>query len=607
MSVAVKSIIDIDVNDEAFQRFQALFAEYEEKVKELPGDWKKVDDAMGGAAKRFAAASGQTDAILAGIAASAGVIAESIHKASKAQHQFEGATRRSHGAMNALGSAALKVSHTIFGMGKWMLKMGAIGGSLASLGGAIGLDDLAGSALNRQKSARGVGMTPGQKSAFSTYYNQFGNADAVASNVASARNDISKRWAFTGIGVSQSALQNDNNFQLSMDVVSKIQHALKKMPRADWQNIAQARGFNMFMSMDEMRVLRHTSNARVDAAWRGAEKNVSTLGFSNGVAREWATLSIQMHKAGVEIESSLIVGLHKLAPVITKALTDISNWVSAFARGPEMGKIIGEVSTDLQKFVSFVGSSKFQTDVAQFTTAIAQLARETVNALRYFHLIPSASISDSQRLKQAVAIPKTAPHAGRVAHFAAYVDKHLDMRPSKQSIYEAAVAAHKKYPDVPVRELMKLASIESSTGKNMLGPKTAYGRPEGPWQMMPGTAKAMGAHDIMGSVHNAAMGAARYLHLLGKQFGSQKVALAAYEAGPGTVAAQMKAHPHTWLASAGPAERKETTAAAHAHLPAKVDRLIDTLRRQRPMRPQQVTIRNQTSARVALQANAAAF
>ncbi len=56
--------------------------------------------------------------------------------------------------------------------------------------------------------------------------------------------------------------------------------------------------------------------------------------------------------------------------------------------------------------------------------------------------------------------------------------------------------------------------------------------------------------------------------------------------------------------------RQQATAALSggpAGLAAKVDRLVETLRRQKPAKPQQVTIRNQTSARVALQANAAAY
>ena len=38
----VKSILEIDVNDEAFQTFLATFDKYKAAVDELPGAWAKV-------------------------------------------------------------------------------------------------------------------------------------------------------------------------------------------------------------------------------------------------------------------------------------------------------------------------------------------------------------------------------------------------------------------------------------------------------------------------------------------------------------------------------------------------------------------------------------
>jgi soluble lytic murein transglycosylase-like protein len=105
------------------------------------------------------------------------------------------------------------------------------------------------------------------------------------------------------------------------------------------------------------------------------------------------------------------------------------------------------------------------------------------------------------------------------------------------------------------------------------------------------------------AISDEAMGAARYLTQLQKQFGSRRAALAAYEAGPGTVAAQIKAHPHTWLNQAGPAERKETTAAGPG-LPDSVNRLIKAIRNRAPVKPAQVHITNSTAARVSVSVNA---
>lgn len=655
MTGNVKSIIEVEVQDEAFQRFQTLFAAYEEKVKELPGDWRKVDDAMGGAAKRFAAASGQTDAILAGMAASSGVIAESIHdafaaqrkfeaearksfntmgnlgtasgavadgvhKSTRGQHQFEAATRKSHTTMNALGAAAMKTSHTIFGMGKWMLKMGVAGAGIAGIAAGFGMDDLAGSALSRQRSARGVGMTPGQAASFSTNFNQFGNADAFAANIANARNDVSKRWVFAGLGIGQKALQHDSNFQLSLDAEKKMQIALKKMPRADWMNEAQARGYNLLASTEQMRLDRHTSVSRMNSAVVNARNDVHSLGFSSAVGRDWINLDIQLRKAGIEIESSLITGLHKLAPVLTALSTSVTKSIAGFAKGPEMGIVVNDIVKDLKKFGGIIEGSNFQKGLNNFANSIGELAGEIGSVARF--LAPYAKALDPTMGKKGKAgfnpyhpggglfgpPAQPADHSGsglelwihnqnreKIKQIDDWSKKHtpwmplapippkwtqhnnpLDLMPggklehfgtTKQGI-QAGAALLRQYPTKHQADtLASIIQIWNGHGKN----DPEYIRRVSRWSgIKPDAPIDMDNKATMAKVISA----------MSREEGTDRVTRAQATA----------------ALSGGP-----------AGLPAKVERLVDTLRRQKPMRPQQVTIRNQTSARVAIQANAAGY
>ena len=52
--MAVKSVLDIDINDEKFKRFSALFDKYQSALGKLPGMWKDVDKETAGAAATFA-------------------------------------------------------------------------------------------------------------------------------------------------------------------------------------------------------------------------------------------------------------------------------------------------------------------------------------------------------------------------------------------------------------------------------------------------------------------------------------------------------------------------------------------------------------------------
>ena len=77
--------------------------------------------------------------------------------------------------------------------------------------------------------------------------------------------------------------------------------------------------------------------------------------------------------------------------------------------------------------------------------------------------------------------------------------------------------------------LAAVASKESSFNASAVSPSGAQGL----MQFMPATAKGLGVNAL--DPTSAIDGAARYQSSLGKQFGSTELALAAYNAGPGTV------------------------------------------------------------------------
>ena len=77
--------------------------------------------------------------------------------------------------------------------------------------------------------------------------------------------------------------------------------------------------------------------------------------------------------------------------------------------------------------------------------------------------------------------------------------------------------------------LAAVAAKESSFNASAVSPAGAQGL----MQFMPATAKGLGVNPL--DPNSAIDGAARYLSSLSKQFGSTELALAAYNAGPGTV------------------------------------------------------------------------
>ena len=96
------------------------------------------------------------------------------------------------------------------------------------------------------------------------------------------------------------------------------------------------------------------------------------------------------------------------------------------------------------------------------------------------------------------------------------------------SIFEAASQQY----NVPVSLLKAVAKVESNFNPKAVSRCGA----QGVMQLMPGTAKGLGVSDSFDPEQNI-MGGAKYLsQLLSKYNGNTQAALAAYNAGPGTVA-----------------------------------------------------------------------
>ncbi|MFM2390508.1 MAG: hypothetical protein RLZZ437_2063 [Pseudomonadota bacterium] len=102
-------------------------------------------------------------------------------------------------------------------------------------------------------------------------------------------------------------------------------------------------------------------------------------------------------------------------------------------------------------------------------------------------------------------------------------------RGNYRGTYLAVAQAAARKHDIPEDLFLRLVQQESGWNPNAVSPKGATGLA----QLMPGTARALGV-DINDPEQNLE-GGARYLRAMYDKFGSWRLALAAYNAGPGAV------------------------------------------------------------------------
>ena len=302
--MATKSIIDIQINDEQFQKFLELFREYESKVKESIEAWHGLDEAMGGMTSHF----GKT-------ADSAAMTASGLKDASKAQKELHTQTVKGTGSMDKLAKSAKSVKDSLFGVGKFLLGLGGIslGGGLLGL---FGLDRLANDAMNRQRESRGLGMTTGGPSAFRTEMQRYVDVNALLSQTAQMPFDLGIANHAYIMGLSRQKLVHESNTQRALDIVNKAREnwirdrsnpQAKRLPAT---RAAEALGIDIYSLIR----LGNTPKKELMRRESKISEDSRAMRITDRTAEEMSRLAIQLKRTGLVIETEFMKAAAKITP-----------------------------------------------------------------------------------------------------------------------------------------------------------------------------------------------------------------------------------------------------------------------------------------------------
>ncbi|MHB8914735.1 MAG: lytic transglycosylase domain-containing protein [Thiobacillus sp.] len=272
--MATKSIIKIDVDDSQFQDFYKLFQDFQSRVDGLPKDWGKVT----GATEESGAAFVEMVAEANKLSSQAGKLSGEMQKVNQQQKEFAANTRSSEKSMKSMSDHSSSMLSNLS-------KGGAILGAV--LAGVKIADMLGKSAVEGQKSARGLGLNQGQVRAFGTDFSRYINPSMLG-NVANAQNDLTKREYLamaSGTGYAQAGKE-------SVDSLT-----IKTMLRAhDWwashadhsSQALQAAGFSQIgYSMEDMRRLGHTPRSELEAGQSQYNQDKNALAVTDNHTAGW--------------------------------------------------------------------------------------------------------------------------------------------------------------------------------------------------------------------------------------------------------------------------------------------------------------------------------
>ncbi|WP_070105610.1 lytic transglycosylase domain-containing protein [Burkholderia plantarii] len=569
--MANKPIISIDVNDQQFKSFYDLFGKYKSDLSEMPKSWADVDKAVAKAAKSLNSHSWSKEDFK--------VMAREMEKAADAQKKFHLLSLESSLHMKKMSDSAKTLSSSIFDIGKWMLKLGALGGGIAGLGGilsAISLRDLAHAAVTDQRGARGVGLTPGQYKAFGMDFGRFLDP-SILSNVANAQNSYQGRvWLGLATGLGQDAVTNQGADQISMRLAMRAHDWWVNTPASQRtsENL-MATGFSQSgLTLDDMRRLGNTPLSELQSARSQFNQDKSTLDVSNKTTQAWYEFDRQITLAGKTIETAFTNRLVELAPslrgfvdVLTKDATILINDIFT----PKNLKVLED---GIDSLTQYLGSPAFRQDLRDFAAGIADIA----GAIRKIgHFVSRGAPSDSTSTKQD-AWDALGP--GAVDRIAGKVQS-IGGEPSY-------FASMEKAHGLPRGLMYAQEMVESRGHIGAISPAGA----RGPFQFMRKTAEQYGLTDPF-NLHDSADANSRMMgDLMGHYKNDVRKALAAYNWGIGNVDKDISANGSQWESKL-PAETR-----------AYISKVAEKLAKGTTVNVK-VDVKNSTSARVAVQANAA--
>jgi len=635
------SILQVQVDDEAFKKFQADFEKYNATVQTLPLAWGRIEAAINKTTEQIDA---QTEALTKAIGAT--------DQAADRQGRFNRTLRETAGTWGAIsrwtrmavqegrqllgiyGAISSRVTQTAVSLLRWGT-VGALGAGLAGAGGLWGISALAGGAGATRRASQGLGLGPGDLRAFETNYDKMTDTRSMLGNISAARNNPDRRWALISMGLNPDA----STAELALQAPRRAKEIYEEGGQST--AYARARGLLEIFTEEDLQRLHAMTVQEIEASRQMVEQDRRRMAVSDTLARRWQSLAVQFDRASQVVQTVFLDALSPLAPEIEKLSDAFTEAVKTALSLDVMRGAINTLATGIRTAGDYISSAEFLDDIRRFGSTVEAVWRAVARVANWINgLFPASGIGTPAGAgvvpgAAGALIGSAAWHsidtsdAGRMA-------VHRRMAPPDYSLGSApgvdasgvdpwtwlrlGQRGGTPFADIEARHglpaglLDRIWQRESGRGRRM-GPSSAGAR--GHFQFMPETGREYGLQvdprtgrdDFLDLGRSSAAAGAYMSDLLVRFRGDLAKAVAGYNWGPRYVERAVRDHGENWRND--PRLPQET----RAYLAAVVDPLIERLRRQDqerggrqgPAQPPRVDLRieNPAGARVSLQGAAA--
>lgn len=623
------SVIDVPINDSQFREFYELFKKFRGDVGEMPEEWKKVGESAASSHEALAGAAGAIVESMLQASSHAKDLAGNLKDASLAQKQFRLTTGESETGLKKLKHEAKELSDTIFGIGKFVLKLGTIGLG-TSIAGLFGFDKLAQSAVRNQREARSLGLSTGEYRAFQTDFGRYLDPSALE-NIANAKNDLTQRvWLQRATGLNSDQIDRTNTGDLAAQIALKAHDWWASAPDSQKNSqFLQSTGFSQLgLTLDDMRRLGAADRGALVSAQGQYSRDSRDLNISNRDTDAFYSFTRQLTLAGQKLESAFTNRLAQLGPTLGGLMTTLEKDAEILINEVFSPENVRALESGIDSLVHFLGSAEFKEDLRVFVDGVSQIGKAIMGALKL--IAPNAGpetdkngnpVVEDQQSHQTQGIGDVQGNGGDT-----WINRYLLRRNDyyggtgqANQIYGgpyynkinpntaegkgnlAYLGGLEKTLSLPNGLLAADVFAESSGIANAVSIKGARGA----MQLMPGVIQQYGVTDPDDFSQNTRAGASNLARLLKYYKGDVRKALAASNWGEGNLNNDINGYKDkagTWHAGHGEDWEKFAPAETQNH----VKRVLDLMAKNqgKPVNVN-VVVTNKAGANVAVSANAA--
>jgi hypothetical protein len=357
--MALRSVLDIEVNSGAFDAFHKKFTEYQ------------------------AAAANQAPLQMAAKGATQGAdSAKSLVKSEqdKATQQLEKQTRFAEQlkrSWNSMRDDTKHVARSLTEMTSSMLRFTSLMGLASGMAtgfGFLGMDKLAGSAASWRRSSMGLGTSIGGQRSFALNFGRAFDTDTVLKNTSEAMRDPSKRKLLASMGVSFG--ENEDSSDVAVRLANEVRRQAKNTSEQNLGSFVSSHGLEGTFSTQDVQRMRSMS----DEEWAAQNKHQAAdrkdLDLAPGLSRQWTDFKDQLSRAGMQIETIFVKGLTKLATPLSHLSDAAEKTIASLLDMADKSGFIDVLAKAVDSFADYVKTPEFKEGIKAFADGVVKAGKE---------------------------------------------------------------------------------------------------------------------------------------------------------------------------------------------------------------------------------------